>query len=73
MDIITVYINKRSYNGYITIDAWHSKDQQYPLLWHNKFLDYTIKEIKDIVKNRIADKCKEYNYSDNYKIEYITV
>lgn len=71
MDTITVYIDKKAYNGFITVNVWHSKDQMYPLLWHKKFLDYTIPEIKKIIKNRIAEKCKKCGYNNNYKIEFI--
>lgn len=71
MDTVTVYLDKKNYNGFITVNVWHSKDQQYPLLWHNKFMDYTIPEIKKIIKNRIAEKCKYYGYNNKYNIEFI--
>ena len=62
MHNITVYISDKAYSGYITIDAWDDKDDMYPLLWHIKFMDYTISEIKqkitEMVKNKLGEGVK---------------
>lgn len=73
MDIVTVYIDKNAYNGYITVNAWHSRDQQYPLLWHQKYMGYTMPQIKKLLEVTIANLCDKYRYGDKYKIEYVTM
>lgn len=62
MHNITAYISDKAYSGYITINVWDDKDGMYPLLWHQKFMDYTIREIKqkitEMVKNKLGESVK---------------
>ena len=62
MHNITAYISNKAYNGYITVNAWDDEDNMYPLLWHVKFMDYTISEIKqkitEMVKNKLGEDVK---------------
>lgn len=56
MHNITAYISDKAYSGYITVNVWDDKDDAYPLLWHIKFMDYTISEIKQKITEMVKDK-----------------
>lgn len=62
MHNITAYISDKAYSGYITINTWDDRDSLYPLLWHVKFMDYTMSEIKqkitEMVKNKLGEGVK---------------
>ena len=59
MHNITAYMSYKAYSGYITINVWDDKNDMYPLLWHIKFMDYTISEIKQKITEMVKDKLGE--------------
>lgn len=69
MRTITAYYNRASYNGFITVNVWDSADDMYPLFWHNKYQGYTLKEVKALVKDKVAQTLGDTKFKFEWRAQ----
>lgn len=59
MITVDVYCERRLRDCAYVVKAWDTKDSMYPVLYNQQYLGYTLKEVKQKVRERLTEIYKD--------------
>jgi len=60
--MLEVDYRKHPVNGGIVCSGWDTRDTMYPVFYRNLYLDYTLTEVKSIIKKKYGDKYSKIKF-----------